>query len=104
MGFYAPAQIVRDASEHGVAVRGVDINHSQWDCTLEDSSLQIPLPHGERKGPIAQQWEGEGAPPPMRCMTFNSEPGRATTSPSTIPEGGGDCLMEGEGPEEREGR
>ncbi len=35
MGFYAPAQIVRDAREHGVEVRPVDINHSDWDCTLE---------------------------------------------------------------------
>jgi error-prone DNA polymerase len=35
MGFYAPAQIVRDAREHGVEVRPVDINHSFWDCTLE---------------------------------------------------------------------
>jgi error-prone DNA polymerase len=35
MGFYAPAQIVRDAREHGVEVRSVDINHSQWDSTLE---------------------------------------------------------------------
>ncbi len=35
MGFYAPAQIVRDAREHGVAVRPVDANHSDWDCTLE---------------------------------------------------------------------
>ncbi|MBB3359553.1 MULTISPECIES: error-prone DNA polymerase [unclassified Novosphingobium] len=35
MGFYAPAQIVRDAREHGVEVRPVDVNHSRWDCTLE---------------------------------------------------------------------
>ena len=35
MGFYAPAQLVRDAQEHGIAVRPVDVNHSQWDCTLE---------------------------------------------------------------------
>lgn len=35
MGFYAPAQIVRDACEHGVEVRPPDINHSQWDSTLE---------------------------------------------------------------------
>jgi error-prone DNA polymerase len=35
MGFYAPAQIVRDAREHGVEVRPVDINHSDWDNTLE---------------------------------------------------------------------
>ncbi|GBQ24165.1 DNA polymerase III subunit alpha [Gluconacetobacter sacchari DSM 12717] len=35
MGFYAPAQIVRDAREHGVDVRAIDINRSRWDCTLE---------------------------------------------------------------------
>ncbi|HZK98546.1 MAG TPA: error-prone DNA polymerase, partial [Caulobacteraceae bacterium] len=35
MGFYAPAQIVRDAREHGVEVRPVCINASRWDCTLE---------------------------------------------------------------------
>ncbi len=35
MGFYAPAQIVRDAREHGVEVRPADVNFSDWDCTLE---------------------------------------------------------------------
>ena len=35
MGFYAPAQIVRDARLHGVEVRPLDVNHSRWDCTLE---------------------------------------------------------------------
>ena len=35
MGFYAPAQIVRDAREHGVEVRGVDVDFSNWHCTLE---------------------------------------------------------------------
>ncbi|MEM7173293.1 MAG: OB-fold nucleic acid binding domain-containing protein, partial [Pseudomonadota bacterium] len=35
MGFYAPAQIVRDARDHDVEVRPVDVNHSLWDCTLE---------------------------------------------------------------------
>jgi error-prone DNA polymerase len=35
MGFYAPSQIVRDVREHGVEVRPVDINHSDWDVTLE---------------------------------------------------------------------
>ncbi|MFC3784688.1 error-prone DNA polymerase [Sphingopyxis italica] len=37
MGFYAPAQIVRDARNHGVEVRPVSINESHWDCTLEES-------------------------------------------------------------------
>src|SRR4029078_10798721 len=35
MGFYAPAQIVRDMAQHGVEVRPPDINHSHWDSTLE---------------------------------------------------------------------
>ncbi|WFU01751.1 error-prone DNA polymerase [Rhizobium sp. CB3171] len=35
MGFYAPAQLVRDAREHGVEMRPVDVNHSSWDCLLE---------------------------------------------------------------------
>ncbi len=35
MGFYAPAQIVRDAREHGIEVREVDVNASYWESTLE---------------------------------------------------------------------
>ncbi len=35
MGFYAPAQVVRDAREHRVLVRPVCVNASRWDCTLE---------------------------------------------------------------------
>ncbi len=35
MGFYAPAQIIRDARDHGVEVRPVDVNASAWDNTLE---------------------------------------------------------------------
>jgi error-prone DNA polymerase len=35
MGFYASAQIVRDARDHGVTVLPVDVNYSEWDCTLE---------------------------------------------------------------------
>ncbi|HZS64503.1 MAG TPA: error-prone DNA polymerase [Xanthobacteraceae bacterium] len=45
MGFYAPAQLVRDAQEHGVEVRPVDVNLSDWDCTLEalDAGTEIAL-------------------------------------------------------------
>ncbi len=35
MGFYQPAQLVRDARQHGVELRAVDVNFSAWDCTLE---------------------------------------------------------------------
>ncbi|MET0183662.1 MAG: error-prone DNA polymerase [Caulobacterales bacterium] len=37
MGFYQPAQLVRDAQEHGVEVRPPDIGASDWDCTLEEA-------------------------------------------------------------------
>ena len=36
MGFSAPGQLIRDAREHGVEIRPVDINLSDWDCTLEE--------------------------------------------------------------------
>lgn len=42
MGFYAPAQIVRDARDHGVEVLPVCVNASRWDCTLE------PTDHPDR--------------------------------------------------------
>ena len=49
MGFYAPAQIVRDAREHGVEVRPVDVSYSGWDNSLEGSdrtpALRIGLLH-----------------------------------------------------------
>lgn len=43
MGFYAPAQIVRDAREHGVAVLPVDVNASGWDNALEEGALRLGL-------------------------------------------------------------
>jgi error-prone DNA polymerase len=51
LGFYAPAQLVRDAREHRVEVREVDVNLSDWDCTLEPLPPYPPPPvHGERVG------------------------------------------------------
>ncbi|MGB6119959.1 MAG: OB-fold nucleic acid binding domain-containing protein, partial [Mesorhizobium sp.] len=55
MGFYAPAQLVRDAQDHGVDVRAVDINHSAWDCLLEPGGFDasnIHPRHGEMAGVI----------------------------------------------------
>ncbi len=49
MGFYAPAQIVRDARAHGVEVRPVDVNHSDWDCTLETGTNGPALRLGLRQ-------------------------------------------------------
>jgi error-prone DNA polymerase len=44
MGFYATAQLVRDALDHGVEVRPPDVSHSHWDSTLE--------PLTRRRGPL----------------------------------------------------
>ncbi len=42
MGFYAPAQLVRDAREHGAEIRAIDITASRWDCTMEsDATLRL---------------------------------------------------------------
>src|SRR3954470_592760 len=58
MGFYAPAQIVRDAREHGVTVLPVDVNASEWDCTLEEGATKRRS-DGATKGKEA--W-GRGGP------------------------------------------
>ncbi len=50
MGFYAPAQIVRDAREHGVCVLPADVNRSDWDCTLEPAGQQQDGPVALRLG------------------------------------------------------
>jgi error-prone DNA polymerase len=53
MGFYAPAQLVRDARDHGVELRPVSVNHSDWDCTLElrpDGALALRLGFRQIKG------------------------------------------------------
>ena len=49
MGFYAPAQIVRCAREHGVEAREADVNHSLWDCTLEQTKNTLALRLGMRQ-------------------------------------------------------
>jgi error-prone DNA polymerase len=62
MGFYAPAQIVRDAREHGVEVRPVCVNASRWDCTLEP----LPLEGGGLGGGGVNEgpgFSGESTPP-----------------------------------------
>ncbi len=55
MGFYQPAQLVRDARDHGVEVRPVDVNHSSWDCTLEEAAFdpgRIVARHAGMRGVI----------------------------------------------------
>jgi error-prone DNA polymerase len=49
MGFYAPAQIVKDAQAHGVTVLAVDVNDSGWDCSLEPEGKDVALRLGLRQ-------------------------------------------------------
>ena len=58
MGFYAPAQLVRDAREHGVEVRAVDVNSSHWDNSLErrdDGALALRLGFRQIDG-FREEW------------------------------------------------
>jgi error-prone DNA polymerase len=58
MGFYAPAQLVRDAREHGVEVREVDVNASHWDNSLErkdDGNLALRLGFRQVDG-FREEW------------------------------------------------
>jgi error-prone DNA polymerase len=68
MGFYAPAQIVRDAREHGVEVRAVCVNQSRWDCTLEGISSSLPRSGGEGGGGV------KGAVSEDRTRSSQSQP------------------------------
>lgn len=55
MGFYAPGEIVRDAQEHGVETRPPDINHSDWDNSLEEgeaAAARLHLRHREMKDDV----------------------------------------------------
>jgi error-prone DNA polymerase len=55
MGFYAPAQLVRDAREHGIEIREVDVNFSDWNCRLEPTPFDphaIHSRHAEMRGVI----------------------------------------------------
>ncbi len=57
MGFYAPAQLVRDLSEHSVEVRAADVCASAWDCTVEPNGNALALRLGLRQiGGFRESW------------------------------------------------
>jgi error-prone DNA polymerase len=49
MGFYMPSTLIEDAARHGVLTLPIDVNHSQWDCTLE----RTEVPVSPRGAPLA---------------------------------------------------
>ncbi len=60
MGFYAPAQIVRDARDHGVTVRAIDVLQSDWETTLEPCEVD----HADSRGVVRGEAEAvSGASP-----------------------------------------
>jgi len=69
MGFYAPAQLVRNARDHGVEVRPVDVNASEWDCTLEKQETED------------RRQKTEGSTENDECGMMNDE---CRTEPSSI--------------------
>ena len=74
MGFYAPAQIVRDARENGVAVRGPDVAVSGWDNALEDAASPDPISF-EGNGQIPSK--GFAPPRPPEAFAPRSDAGLA---------------------------
>jgi error-prone DNA polymerase len=83
MGFYAPAQIVRDAREHGVEVREVDVNASDWDCTVEALPLdERGLGGGDSGAPL--DVHGHPTPTPPHQGEGRSKSRRAAASSSSI--------------------
>ena len=74
MGFYAPAQLVRDAVDHGVEVREVDVNHSHWDTTLEPRQRRGPLMTAVRLG--FRQVKGLGEQEAQRLIAARLKPYR----------------------------
>ncbi|HKR25597.1 MAG TPA: error-prone DNA polymerase, partial [Allosphingosinicella sp.] len=77
MGFYAPAQLVRDARDHGVEVRPICINASRWDCTLEERGCAAKAPpldgEGLGWGGLATGTEGVSQSTPTQPSPIKGE-------------------------------
>ena len=71
MGFYSASQIVRDAREHGVEVREVDVNASGWDCSLEGDAAVEDL---DRQSGATPPHKGEGSLPPIHPRHISQAP------------------------------
>ena len=92
LGFYAPAQLVRDAREHGVEVREVDVNLSDWDCTLEpfpsplagEGGAQSATDEGSARERLATQSRSASRPRALR-----RDPSSGQASPGHLPPQGG---------------
>jgi error-prone DNA polymerase len=75
MGFYQPAQLVRDAQNHGVEVRPVCINRSRWDCTVEGKSSPAFAGEGDQAKPGGGASGGRTPPPSFGRSPSPGNPG-----------------------------
>jgi error-prone DNA polymerase len=84
MGFYAPAQLVRDAQQHDVEIRPVDVNHSCWDCTLEAGAVRLGLRMlrglGERAAIAIEQARCDGPFPSLEDFSQRTKLNPATVN------------------------
>ncbi|RMG38060.1 MAG: DNA polymerase III subunit alpha [Planctomycetota bacterium] len=78
MGFYAPAQLIRDARDHGVVVRPPDVNASHWDCTLEPL-----LPPPDRVEPLPSN--PDAVRPSPRRNDDHPPPADQSVAPPRVP-------------------
>ncbi len=91
MGFYQPAQLVRDARQHGVEVRPVDVNYSDWDCTLEIAADAVCSLHGARAPSPRSYGERVGVRGAKSQQDTSSDVTRgAAPSPQPSPPKGGE--------------
>ena len=86
MGFYSVSTIVEDAKRHDLEIRSLDINYSDWDCTMEVSSGDCPPfnfpPEGGKTGEL-------NFPPEGGTSELNPSPGGCKTSEQNFPSEGG---------------
>jgi error-prone DNA polymerase len=68
MGFYASSQLVRDAEAHGVVVLPIDVNKSEWDCTLEEETRR----QGDRE--TRRQGDKDALDLPSPCLPVSLSP------------------------------
>ena len=62
MGFYQPAQLVSEVRDHGIDVRPIDVNHSDWECTLEplvrpDGESRVGMQERSRQTMADRNWD-----------------------------------------------
>ncbi len=67
LGFYSPGQLIRDAQNHGVEIRPLDVCHSDWDCTLEPLHADSAAPPAAKPAARTRADRRPAAGPAAQC-------------------------------------